>query len=208
MNRILPAVAFLFALAFAGGAQADARASLDRFTSDLTGLQGQFTQTVYDGNGRVRESSSGQVALSAPRLFRWEYEKPYPQLIIADGTQVWVYDPDLEQVTVRPQGEEEQNSPLTALIDPDMLDRDFVIEQAGSREGLEWLDVTPRQADGAGFQQASLGFDGDGLVTMDVVDALGQRTVIGFSGWERNPAFDPETFAFTPPEGVDVVGEI
>lgn len=209
MNRILPALAFLFALAFAGGVQAnDARATLDRFTSELSGLYGQFTQTVYDGNGRVRESSSGQVALSAPRLFRWEYETPYPQLIIADGTRVWVYDPDLEQVTVRPQGEEEQNSPLSALIDPDMLDRDFVIQEAGSRDGLQWLDVAPRQASEAGFQSASLGFDAGGLVTMDVVDALGQRTVIGFSDWDRNPAFDPETFAFTPPEGVDVVGEI
>lgn len=208
MNRILLALAFLSAAAFAGSAHAEARGSLDRFTNDLSGLQGQFTQQVYDTSGQVRESSSGQVALSAPRLFRWEYQEPYPQLIIADGSRVWVYDPDLEQVTVRPQGEEEQNNPLAALIDPAILERDFVVEEAGSRDGLEWLEIAPRQASDAGFQNARLGFDGDALVTMDVLDALGQRTVIGFSDWRRNPGFDPGTFEFTPPEGVDVVGDI
>lgn len=197
------------ALAVAGFAHAaDARAQLDQFTRGLKGLQGQFAQQVTDGNGRVRESSSGSVALSAPRLFRWEYQEPYPQLIIADGSRVWVYDPDLEQVTVRPQGEEEQNNPLAALIDPAILERDFVVEEAGSRDGLEWLEIAPRQASDAGFQNARLGFDGDALVTMDVLDALGQRTVIGFSDWRRNPGFDPGTFEFTPPEGVDVVGDI
>src|SRR5699024_7632650 len=153
-----------------------------------------------DANGRARESSSGQVALSAPRLFRWEYQEPYPQLIIADGSRVWVYDPDLEQVTVRPQGEEEQNSPLAALVDPSILERDFVVEEAGSSDGLEWLEIAPRQAGDAGFQNARLGFDGGVLVTMEVLDALGQRTEIGFSDWRRNPGFDPDTFEFTPPE--------
>jgi len=207
MNRILLALAFLLATAFAGGAHAEARASLDRFTNGLEGLQGQFTQQVHDANGRVHERSSGQVALSVPRLFRWEYENPYPQLIVADGSRVWVYDPDLEQVTVRPQGEEEQNNPLAALIDPAILERDFVVEEAGGSDGIEWLRITPRQASDAGFQDARLGFEGDALVTMDVVDALGQRTVIGFSDWRRNPSFEAGTFEFTPPQGVDVVGD-
>lgn len=208
MNRILLALAFLFAAAFAGGAHAEARASLDSFTSGLTGLQGQFTQQVYDPNGRVRESSSGQVALSAPRLFRWEYQEPYPQLIVADGSRVWVYDPDLEQVTVRPQGEEEQNSPLAALIDPAILDRNFVVAEDGSSDGMEWLSIEPRQASDAGFQRARLGFADGALAAMDVLDALGQRTVIDFSGWQRNPSFEAGTFKFTPPEGVDVVGDM
>lgn len=209
MNRILPALAVLFAVAFAGSAHADgARAGLDRFTAGLSGLQGQFTQQVYDATGQVRETSSGRVALSAPRLFRWEYERPYPQLIVADGSKVWVYDPDLEQVTVRPQGEEEQNSPLAALVDPALLDRDFAVQEGGARDGLSWLEIRPRQASDAGFQSARLGFDGDTLVEMDVLDALGQRTVIGFSDWRRNPSFDPGTFAFRPPQGVDVVGDM
>ena len=207
MSRILSFMLVLLAAAFAGSAHADARASLDSFTSDLRGLQGNFSQQVFDGSGRLRESSSGSVALSAPRLFRWEYESPYPQLIIADGSRVWVYDPDLEQVTVRPQGEEEQNSPLAALIDPAMLDRDFALAEGGSRDGMDWLEITPRQSTDAGFQNAQLGFADGALVKMEVLDALGQRTTIEFSGWQKNPSFADDTFQFAPPPGVDVVGE-
>ena len=101
------------------------------FTTGLKGLDGQFTQQVHDGNGKLKETSSGRVALSAPRLFRWEYTKPYPQLIVADGSKVWIYDPDLQQVTVREQGAEEQNTPLSALIDPGKLDQQFNVKEAG-----------------------------------------------------------------------------
>lgn len=197
------------ALAVAGLAQAaDARAQLDQFTRGLKGLEGQFAQQVTDGNGRVRESSSGSVALSAPRLFRWEYVKPYPQLIVADGRTVWVYDPDLQQVTRRSQGSEEQDSPLAALIDPSRLDRDFLVETAPDANGLSWLQLRPRQADGASFERARLGFsDAGSLARMDIHDTLGQRTTITFSGWTRNPTFAADTFRYTPPAGVDVVGE-
>jgi outer membrane lipoprotein carrier protein len=201
--RWLPMAAVLFA----GTALAGARDTLDAFTAGLKGLDGQFTQQVYDTNGRLKETSSGRVALSAPRLFRWEYVKPYPQLIVADGAKVWVYDPDLEQVTVRPQGAEEQDSPLAALIDPSKLDRDFVVGEAGNADGLEWLSLAPKQADDSSFQSARLGFDGKGLVRMEVVDALGQRTDIAFSGWKKNPSFDRSTFTYVPAKGVDVVGE-
>ncbi|MCD9026917.1 outer membrane lipoprotein chaperone LolA [Luteimonas sp. BDR2-5] len=197
------------ALLVAGAAHAaGARDQLDRFTRGLQGLEGRFSQQVTDPNGRVREESSGSVALSAPRLFRWEYVKPYPQLIVADGTTVWVYDPDLEQVTRRSQGSEEQDSPLAALIDPARLDRDFRVEEAGNADGLAWLQLAPKQADNAAFQNARLGFaEGGGLSRMEILDALGQRTVISFSGWKRNPAFAADTFRYTPPAGVDVVGE-
>lgn len=200
---LLVAVALL-----AGVAHAGAREQLDSFTKGLKGLDGQFTQTVFDDNGRVRESSNGRVALSAPRLFRWEYVKPYPQLIVADGDTVWVYDPDLEQVSRRPQGTAEQDSPLAALIDPGKLDRDFIVEDAGTADGLQWLLLKPKQGgDEAAFQSARLGLDGSGLSRMEIVDALGQRTEIRFSGWKRNPAFAGGTFSYTPPAGVDVVGE-
>ena len=193
--------------AVATSAIAGARDDLSAFTKNLKGLDGQFSQQVYDANGKLKESSSGRVALAAPRLFRWEYAKPYEQLIVADGKRVWVYDPDLEQVTRRAQGAEEQNSPLAALIDPTRLDRDYVIKEAGTADGLEWLAFSPRKGDDAGFQSARLGFGEQGLATMQVVDALGQKTQIRFSGWQRNPAFAKGTFEFTPPKGVDVVGE-
>ena len=196
-------VFFLFSCA---SVHASGRESLDAFTKGLKGLDGQFSQQVFDSKGKRKETSSGRVALSAPRLFRWEYLKPYPQLIVADGKKVWVYDPDLKQVSVRPQGAEEQNSPLAALIDPQRLDRDFNVKDAGSKDGLEWLELTPKQDENAGFQNARLGFDKHGLSRMQILDALGQRTEISFSSWKRNPAFTAKTFHFTPPKGVDVVG--
>ena len=191
----------------AGTAFAGARDNLDAFSKGLEGLDGRFEQTLYDLDGRLKESSTGRVALSAPRLFRWEYATPYEQLIIADGEKVWVFDPDLEQVTVRPQGPEEQNSPLAALVDPGKLERDFNVREGGDAEGLSWLLLSPRNADQASFSSARLGFKGQALARMEVVDTLGQRTVITFDGWKRNPDFDAGTFRFVPPAGVDVVGE-
>ena len=187
-------------------AHAGARDDLDAFTKGLKGLQGGFAQTVYDANGAKKEYSTGRVSLSAPRLFRWEYVKPYPQLIVADGKTVWVYDPDLKQVTKRAQGAAESNSPLAALIDPAKLDKDYVVADAGSDAGLEWLTLTPRDKDNASFESARLGFDQSGLSRMAFTDLLGQRTEIVFAKWVRNPSFGRGTFTYVPPKGVDVVG--
>jgi outer membrane lipoprotein carrier protein len=189
-----------------GTAQAGGRDSLTAFSKGLKGLEGQFSQQVFDSKGKRKESTSGRVAMSAPRLFRWEYLKPFQQLIVADGKQVWAYDPDLKQASVRTQGAEEQNSPLAALIDPQRLDRDFNVKDTGPAAGLEWLELTPKQTEDASFQRARLGFDKAGLVRMEVLDSLGQRTEIVFSGWKRNPSFPAKTFRFTPPKGTDVVG--
>ena len=190
-----------------GNTFAGARDDLTRFTKGLKGLDGQFTQQVFDANGKRKESSTGRVAMSAPRLFRWEYVKPYPQLIVADGKNVWVYDPDLQQVTKRAQGAEEQNSPLAALIDPSRLEKDFLVTEAGNEGGLEWLQLTPRKPNDAIFASARLGFGKAGLAKMQVVDSLGQRTLFAFSAWKRNPSFGKSTFRYSPPKGVDVVGD-
>ena len=192
----------------AGTAAAGGRDDLNTFTKGLKGLNGQFSQQVFDPKGKLKETSSGKVALSAPRLFRWEYQKPYPQLIVADGKTVWIYDPDLQQVTKRPQGVEEQHSPLSALIDPGKLDTQFVVKDDGAAQGLNWLVLAPKgNTEDASFRTARLGFGSAGLVKMQVVDALGQRTVIDFSGWKRNPAFGKDVFRYSPPKGVDVIGE-
>ena len=195
--------ALITSTAFAG-----ARDELKSFTTGLKGLDGQFTQQVHDANGKLKETSSGRVALLAPRLFRWEYTKPYPQLIVADGSKVWIYDPDLQQVTVREQGAEEQNTPLTALIDPGKLDQQFNVKEAGTADGLQWLVLTPKNGGEASFESARLGFGKDGLARMEVQDAVGQRTTLSFSGWKRNPAFASGTFKYTPGKGVDVIGDL
>lgn len=187
-------------------AHAGGRDDLNAFTKGLKGLDGQFIQQVFDPRGKHKERSSGRVALAAPRLFRWEYVKPYPQLIVADGKTVWVHDPDLQQVSKRPQGAEEASSPLTILIDPKRLDRDFIVTEKPAKDGLQWLDVKPRKAGDAAFRSAQLGFGKTGLARMHFVDALGQRTEISFSGWKRNPVFARGTFAYAPAKGVDVIG--
>jgi outer membrane lipoprotein carrier protein len=196
-------------LALASGtAFAGARERMQDFTHGLKGLEGRFEQRVFDPNGKPTEHSSGTVELSAPRLFRWAYLKPYAQLIVADGDHIWIHDPDLDQVTVRNQSFEEQSSPLTVLIDPTELDRQFVVKDGGASGGLEWLQLTPRKAEGAPFDKARLGFGAGGLVRMELFDALGQRTEMDFSGWQRNPRFAPSRFRFTPPKGSDVIGEV
>ncbi|HEY4583812.1 MAG TPA: outer membrane lipoprotein chaperone LolA [Lysobacter sp.] len=192
---------------FAGVASAGARDQLNAFTKGLKTLDGRFTQQVFDAKGKLKESSGGRIALAAPRQFRWEYAKPYPQQIVADGRTVWIYEPDLQQVTKRPQGAEERSSPLAALTDPSRLDAQFVVQESGSANGLAWVTLTPKgDASSAGFRTAKLGFGPQGLARMQVVDQLGQRTDIAFSGWKRNAALPAATFRFTPPKGVDVIG--
>ena len=203
--RFVPAALAATLLLASHIATAGAREDLATFTRGLQGLDGQFSQQVFDGRGKQKEASSGRVAVSAPRLFRWEYTRPYVQLVVADGKTVWVVDPDLEQATRRPQGPEEANSPLAILLEPARLDRDFVVKDGGAGDGLNWLEIAPRSAD-AGFKTARLGFAAGQLERLEYVDALGQRTVIAFSGWKRNPAFAAGTFTYVPAKGVDVIG--
>jgi outer membrane lipoprotein carrier protein len=198
----------LCALMLSSSALASAREQMNAFTKGLTGLEARFDQRVFDPNGRPSDASSGSVKLSAPRQFRWEYQKPSPQLIVADGDHIWIYDPELEQVTVRRQSLEEQGSPLAVLIDPTELERQYRVSEGGTSKGLEWLVLLPRKGEDAPFQKAMLGFGPRGLVRMELNDALGQRTVIGFSAWRRNPSFPAGTFRFTPPKGTDVVGDV
>lgn len=205
-NALRWGTGLLLATAVAGSAFAGARDRLDAFTAGLKGLDGSFSQQVYDARGELREASSGRVQLSVPSLFRWEYTEPYPQLIVADGENVWIYEPDLEQVSVRPQGAGEADSPLAALVDPRQLERRYEIDEQAGSDGLEWLRLTPKAEDGS-FSSARLAFQGDQLARMELVDAVGQRTVIDFERWTRNPGFAAGTFTYTPPAGVDVLGE-
>jgi outer membrane lipoprotein carrier protein len=208
MTRFLAPLALAAALVASGiAAAAEPRTILERFSQGLEGLDGRFSQRVFDADGRLTEETGGRVALSAPRLFRWEYEAPFPQLIVADGDHVWVYDPDLEQVQVRKQSLEEQQSPLAALIDPAELERQFTVSAAASDGALDWIVLTPKD-DEAQIESARLAFEGVELRRMTMADALGQRTEIRFENWQRNPAFARGTFVFVPGPGVDVIGEI
>lgn len=184
----------------------DARARLEAFANGLDALNGEFKQATSDANGEVQEESRGTLALAAPRQFRWQYEDPFPQLIVADGNNVWIHDEDLEQVTVRNQSSEESQSPLTVLVDLSQLDRDYVVQNLKDRDGLSWLGLTSRAKEPP-FKGVEIGFDGNGPKRMRLEDLLGNRTEWTFSNWQRNPKLAADTFKFTPPAGVDVIGE-
>ena len=195
-------------LAPAIAAASAGRDAIARFSTDLRSLDGRFDQQVFDAQGEATDRSSGRISLKAPRQFRWEYQQPYPQLIVADGDHLWLYDPDLEQVTVRVQSYEEQSSPLAALIDPGELDRQFVVAEGGQANGLTWVELKARKPDESAVQSAKLGFSAGGLARMVFEDQLGQRTEVTFSQWTRNRALPADLFRFTPPDGVDVVGDV
>jgi outer membrane lipoprotein carrier protein len=183
-----------------------ARTRLDTFAKELRSVSAHFEQQAFDPKGGAGKTSRGDLALKAPRQFRWDTVAPYKQLIVADGEKVWIYDADLEQVSVRAQGTEEAHSPLTVLTDLSQLDRDFATSEQGERDGLSWLRLKSKDKDPQ-FAYADLGFDATGLARMQFEDTLGDKTEIRFSDWKRNPALAADAFRFTPPKGVDVVGD-
>jgi outer membrane lipoprotein carrier protein len=183
-----------------------ARSRMEAFSKGLESVTADFTQTVTDANGDRGDESRGTLAMQAPREFRWETTSPYQQTIVADGRRVWVYEPDLQQVTVRSQSSEEAHSPLTVLTDLSQLDTQFTASEEGARDGLLWLKLASKAKDPE-FEYAELGFSDDTLARMVFKDQLGNTTEIRFSAWKRNPAMPADTFRFTPPKGVDVIGD-
>jgi len=205
MKRLLLA-ATLSLLSLPTFAAGPARDRLDAFAKGMHSLSGRFSQTLSGPNGEQGKTSSGTLALQAPRQFRWETTAPYKQTIVADGSRVWLYDPDLEQVTVRKQSSEEAQSPLTVLTDVSRIDKDFKVTEQGEHDGFQWLRLESTNKDPQ-FAYADLGFDAEGLKRMAFRDQLGNVTRIQFAGLVRNAALPDGTFNFVPPQGTDVVGD-
>jgi outer membrane lipoprotein carrier protein len=182
-----------------------ARAKLDAFATGVKSISASFEQQIF-ANKSKGKVTQGTLALKAPRSFRWETTSPTKQLIVADGEKVWIYDPDLEQVTVRSQGTEEAHSPLTVLTDLSQLDRDFTTSEQGDHDGLTWLRLKSKDKEPQ-FEYCDLGFDAKTLVRMRFEDTLGNTTEIRFADWQRDPKLKPDAFTFTPPKGVDVIGD-
>jgi len=208
MNRFLIVSALLCCTLVPGLSQAQtARAQLDRFSSALESLHATFEQRVVSSDGATEDRSSGEVWLSRPRLFRWEYGGEFPELVVADGKNIWIYDETLEQVTVKNQASAVVDSPLTLLTDPGRLDDQFEVREAGETE--EWQLLELRAKDGeTDFERILLGLRDDSLQLMIMEDAFGLRTEITFQNVRRNPELEPGLFRFQPPESADVIGEI
>lgn len=198
-------------------AQAGAIEKLEAFIASTHSAQANFTQEVLDQNGKRIQSASGTMQFVRPGKFRWTYRKPYEQLIVGDGTKFWLYDADLNQVTVRKLDAALGSSPAALLSGSNEIERGFTLAEDGSRGGFEWLQAVPRGRANKGpgskdpdssFEKIFMAFDARSeLAAMELNDMFGHKTVLRFSAMQRNPKLPARLFQFTPPKGADVLGE-
>lgn len=179
---------------------------VEGFLQGLQSLQAQFKQTLTDRNGLNVEEASGTLAIRRPDRFRWDYREPNEQVIVADGSRIWLYDADLEQVTVRKLDATLSATPAMLLSGQGNLQDNFTVNQTSQEAGVFWVRMQPKRDD-TDFKWVRLGFDGNTLKFMELADKLGQTTHLEFSQLERNPALDPSRFSFSVPPGADVIGD-
>jgi outer membrane lipoprotein carrier protein len=202
MRRLI--LTFLLALPVAAWS-----AGIDELKSYLqqtTTAKARFAQMVLDRNLKPLQQATGTMQFSRPGKFRWEYDKPYEQTIVGDGTRLWIYDKDLNQVTVRKLDRALGSSPAAILAGSNEIEKGYTLTATGAQDGLEWIEAVPKTKDTA-FERIRLGFNKSTLEAMELRDQFGQRTVIKFSAIERNAKLPPEAFKFAPPKGADVISE-
>ena len=196
-------VLLLWLPAVASAASVD---SLKAFLNQTTSARARFAQMVLDKNLKMLQQATGTMQFSRPGKFRWEYNKPYEQTIVGDGSRLWIYDKDLNQVTVRKLDQALGSSPAALLAGSNEIEKNYTLTNIGNQEGLDWLEAVPKNKDTA-FERIRLGFGKGGLEAMELRDQFGQVTVIKFADLERNPKLSAEAFQFTPPKGADVISE-
>jgi outer membrane lipoprotein carrier protein len=205
MMKYILAVLMLFVIP--ASAHAGAIEKLKTFIAATHSAQANFTQEVLDQNGKRIQSASGIMQFQRPGKFRWTYQKPYEQLIVGDGTRFWLYDVDLNQVTVRKLDKALGSSPAALLSGSNEIERGFSLTENGNRDGMEWLQAAPLGQDSS-FNQILMAFNAQSeLVVMELNDMFGHKTVLRFSAMQRNPKLSEKQFHFTPPKGADVVSE-
>lgn len=203
MRKLFLMLLLLLAPGIAPAASVDA---LKALLNQTTTAKASFAQVVRDKNQKTLQQSSGRMEFSRPGRFRWEYLKPYEQTIVGDGSRLWIYDKDLNQVTVRKLDRALGASPAALLAGSNEIEKSYALTAAGSEGGLDWLEAVPRTQDTA-FERIRLGLSKGGLEAMELKDQFGQTTMIKFSDLQRNVKIPPESFRFTPPKGADVISE-
>jgi outer membrane lipoprotein carrier protein len=184
-----------------------ARAQLEAFSNGLQSLQAGFDQIVLGSDGAVQDESEGRLWLQRPRKFRWEYGGDFPELLVADGSHVWIYDEILEQVTVKDQSLLSSDSPLTLLTDLSHLDEQFEVRELGADDGMQLLELQSRSPESE-FERVLLGLRDNTLLLMAMEDAFGLRTEIRLRDFQFNPELAPDLFRFEPPPGTDIIGDL
>jgi len=195
----------LLCIASTGVCAQSANDQLRVFAQGLRDARVDFQQVVTGPNGERIQVSQGRLEYGAPDRFRWQYLKPQTQLIVADGKKIWIYEADLKQVTVKTQDALNQDNPLSVLSRPEQLARYYTVNERADKQGVHWLDLTPKQAASSPFDKAMLGFNGNSLRYMRLFDGLGQVSEFTFGSWRRNSGVGAGRFHFTVPKGVDVV---
>ena len=198
MKSLFLLLLFPFA-AFAGGLD-----DFLAFNAATRTATARFEQQVFDRAGKVIERASGTFAFARPGKFRWTYEKPHKQVLVGDGSKLWIHDPDLNQVTVKRIDAAISSTPAALLAGRDDITALFTLRDAGAADGLNWVEATPKAPD-TGFERVRLGLQGKTLAAMELNDQLGGRTMLRFSDLKANVPVSPDTFKFTPPKGADVI---
>jgi len=204
MTRSLLLAAFVLVCALP--ARASGIDQLHVFLEGTKTARGTFKQTVQNAQKRTTQTSTGTFAFARPGKFRWTYEKPFDQLIVGDGGNVWVYDKDLNQVMVRPLDAALGSTPAALLAGDNALERNFELVAGTDSGDLQYVDATPKSAE-TQFRKIRIGFRDNLPRAMLLTDAFGQTTELTFVTIERNPSVAPDQFRFTPPKGADVVGK-
>jgi outer membrane lipoprotein carrier protein len=184
----------------------DGEILIEEFLRDITTISGRFEQQLIDADDNVVETSAGTLDIERPGRFRWSYSDPYRQELIADGLNMWSYDVDLEQVTVKPQAEALSSTPALLLGGTTDVLEDFSYIGSFADNDTTWVLLRPKDTD-SGFNKVELGFTDGALTRMLFGDNLEQTTLIALFDVAFNEPIDAATFAFTPPDGVDVVGQ-
>lgn len=198
-------LSILAGLLLASSVHASGLDQLKAFLDNSKSARGTFVQSVVGKSGRKPQQTSGSFALARPGKFRWQYEKPYRQLLVSDGEKLWSFDPDLNQVTIKKLGKALGSSPAALLSGGD-LESHFVLKDAGHDVGVETVEATPKAADG-NFERVRIGFKDNLPRVMEIRDNFGQITTLVFSEFQSNPVLKKDEFRFSPPKGADVVGE-
>lgn len=199
-------IVFVLFVLFANLALADGVSSLRDFFNNTSSMRAQFSQVVNDKQGRKEQEVEGTMQLQRPNKFRWDYKKPYEQQIVSDGKQVFLFDADLQQVTIRELSKTLGSSPAALLAGGEAVEKSFTLKNATRKDGLTWVLALPKDKD-SGFDRVLLGFKAKELRKMEMYDSFNHVTHITFSEVERNPVLQDATFLFATPKGADVVGE-
>ncbi|MFS2026959.1 outer membrane lipoprotein chaperone LolA [Massilia sp. GER05] len=192
-------------LLIAGVAHATALDQFKTFVSGTKSARGEFTQTQVMKT-KTGKTSSGTFVFARPGKFIWTYRKPYEQLLQADGETLYLYDKDLNQVTTRKLGGALGSSPAAILFGSNDLDKNFTLAEAGTHDGLEWLNATPKSKDTT-FEQIGIGLKDGFPQAMELKDNFGQTVLLKFTNVQRNPALGAQTFKFDVPKGAEVVNQ-